>query len=192
MLAKAIAETPFPSSGETARVRDIVREMDRIAIGAVLFVCAALNVIPAPPGLSLFFGAPMLLVAVLQGLRKPLWLPAVIMERQITRLTFDRYKSTLQAWLDRAGKWLTHGYTWHQDALRSRIIDWFIVALALGVMIPLPFTAMLPAAAACLITFGRLEGDGRLVGVGIASGVVALGITSVMVFGTIRLISLIF
>ena len=63
----------------------------------------------------------------------------------------------------------------------DRISGWIIFLLSLTIMIPLPFTAILPALAVCIMTLGLIERDAAWLAVGaLVSALAALVLVSVI------------
>lgn len=152
------------------------------AFSVLLFLFAAINVIPAIPGTSSLLGLPLVFLAGQRLRNRPARLPRSLMRAPIP---VDRFRRVL-AWIiphieaieryirPRDGFALTPGAT--------RLIDVWVMIISLSVLIPLPFTAIFPAFCLCLIALGRMERDGRLVIAGGILGVGAVGISGVMLY----------
>ena len=153
------------------------------ALPALLLVCAAVNVVPAPPGLSAILGIPLVLLSLQRVLGFGVHVPAWMRRKSIQRTTAQRMLDRARPWIRAAEERLRHRWaSLTSDRVRPAL-DWIILALALTVLIPFPFTAMLPAFSVCLISFGLLEKDGIFVAVGCALGTVALMVIASIFYG---------
>jgi hypothetical protein len=191
-LSRVLSGIPFPADGDRATIREFSNLLDDLALSVAIFFFAAINIIPAPPGTSLFLGIPLVILAFRKAVGSSLWLPSFIMNAGVSRFRFLKYKEILTRWIGRAELYIKPRQNWFKAPYAANIIDWFTVILALCVLIPLPFTAILPAICICMITLGRLEGDGRCISFGSALGLVAITIAFLMVYGSGRLAMLMF
>ncbi|TBV74717.1 exopolysaccharide biosynthesis protein [Pseudoxanthomonas winnipegensis] len=117
------------------------------------------------PGVSTVFGAGILLVGVCRLLRRPLWLPARLRERQ---LPADRLRSALgrgMVWVGRLQKISRpHRLPALVDSRPAETVnDAGLVLGALLLMAPfgfVPFSNTLPALAILLLAIGLMQRDG--------------------------------
>jgi len=191
-VSKILAGMPYPTDGDDARISDFVNTLDKLAYSVAIFFFAALNAIPAPPGTSLFLGIPLVILAMLKVLGASLWLPAFIMRAQVTRARYKTSRESLLKLIRRIERHVGPRGRWHKTPIASKTLDVVTLGLSLCVLIPLPFTAILPAVSICVITLGRMEKDGRCIAVGLIMGASAAVICSTMIYGSGRLIALIF
>jgi hypothetical protein len=191
-LSKIIASMPFPSSGEVATVSDFVESMDRLAFSVAIFFFAALNVIPAPPGASLFLGIPLVILALQKVFGFPFWLPNFIMRASVSRSRYRSVRESLLKGVRRIEQQVKPRGSWAQKAVPSQILDITVVVLSLCVLIPLPFTAILPALSICIITLGRMEQDAYCITAGLVLGAISATLCATMIYGSGKLFLLIF
>lgn len=184
------AITAGPS--DRVSISEIIDGLGRLATSIAMLFFAALNVVPAPPGTSLFFGMPLVIAAWQNMTGRPLWLPRFILDMRLSKSHLETFLEKLNAGLDRAHRVIRKRGHWFHGASASLLIRASLFLLALVVLIPLPFTAMLPAFAICVITLGRIEGDGIMISIGLFLGAIAVFIVSTMLYASIRLVSLLF
>ena len=143
-LSELIRALPFPGGDQKASVSDITRDMDTLAHNLVIFLLAALGVIPAPPGTSALIGVPLMIVAVQKALHLPLKLPGPVMRARLSRSRFEGARTRILSWLSSSESFVTPRPGWHHRRSANVMLDWSVVALSIGMLIPLPLTAMLP------------------------------------------------
>lgn len=161
---------------ERIAVADLLAAMQDRAIGALMFVFAVPNVLPAPPGLSAILGAPLIFLAVQLtfGLRP--WLPQLIARRSMSRADFAALTARIGPWLERAERLLRPRLSGLARPPAERLVGAVCLVLAVLLFLPIPLGNMLPALAICLFALGILERDGLwiLAGAATAAGAVAL------------------
>jgi hypothetical protein len=135
------------------------------AFGVLILILAIPSIFPAPPGVSIVFGLPLVLLTfqMLIG-RRCIWLPAPVRKRQVS-------KSQIESLLTKS-MLIT---TWFERMLRARLpilvgseyarrgIGLVSFPLAVIVLLPIPFANSLPSAAIALIAAGLVEEDGLAV-----------------------------
>jgi len=191
-LSRILSGLPFPGSSGIASLGCITSAFDRLAFNVAIFLFAALNVVPAPPGTSFFLGIPLVIIAFRKAIGLSFWLPARLLQVQVTRERYDSFRTFVLRWMVRVEKHVRPRGQWHRHPAIGRGLDWIVAILSLCILIPLPFTAILPAVSVCIITLGRLEWDGLLIKAGLLSGAMAFIICILMVYGSARLFILAF
>lgn len=191
-LSQTLKDAPFPGADEHATVAELTRTLDDLAHSAAIFFLAALGLIPAPPGLTVLIGIPLIIVCIQKASGLPLKLPRFIMRARVSRGRYEAVRSRLSSWLASAERWVKPSGAWQSRSGVDLTLDCFVILLAIGMMIPLPFTAMLPSLCICIITLGRLEADGRWVAAGLIGGMVSMTFVVAMVFATAKLLSMAF
>ena len=132
------------------------------AFGAMMFVFAAPNLIPNPPGTSLILGLPLLFLTIQLVLgRKTIWLPASVREREIPRQFASFFLNRVPPVLARFEGVLKPRYKFLAGTdLATRLIGLVAMPLALILLLPLPFVHMLPGAAMTCFAIALAERDG--------------------------------
>lgn len=173
-------------------VRHLILALGVHAFPAGIFFFAALNVVPAVPGTSLILGMPLVILCFRKLAGYDFWLPRIIMDMQIRKETLDRFHSVVRPYLNRVRIYLHPNAQWLHHPVLSRCIDLIIFFLSISVLVPLPFTAMLPALCICLMSLGLMQRDYRWVIAGSSLGFLALIIVWAVLYGSTRLITLLY
>lgn len=162
----------------------------RVALGdrsfaALLAFFAAINLLPLPPGTTLFLGPPLMIISAQMVLGQgKVWLPRRILDRSIGASQFRSMTGRLMPrllWLEKLVK--PRLWPFSSNKAADRILG--VIAFVLGtvVTLPIPFGNWMPAFAIFLISLGISERDGVLLIAGLAAAAVAFAII-VLIFGT--------
>jgi hypothetical protein len=152
------------------------------AWGGLLFIFAAINVLPLPPGTSAFFALPILIISaqMVFGRTSP-WFPALIDRRGVKKQELERLISKmgwLEARVERVFKPRLPSLT---GPTATRIIGLACFLLALVAAIPVPLFHIAPAGAVVLFGLALIYRDGALVIVAAAAGVLSLVIDALII-----------
>jgi len=160
----------------TVSIGDIIAALHDRAIGALLLVFAMPNILPMPPGVSTFLGAPLLFLTAQLALGRDPWLPAGLAARRIQRAQFAAVVERIAPWIARAERLLKPRLT----ALTRPPFEYVIGVICLGLSIilflPIPMGNIPPAIAICIFALGVLQRDGAWVLLGLVSAAGALAI----------------
>lgn len=189
-LSEILRELADEPGRERVSVGDILTTMSGRASAALLFLFAAPNVIPAPPGTSALLGLPMIYLASQMMLRRQPWLPGVIAARSMRIDDFAALVNRAVPMLARAERMLRPRFLVLVNPTAERIIGGFCLILALVVALPIPLGNMLPAFAVSVLALGFLERDGLWVIIGAVLGLLSLVVVSGVVWAAVK--SLIF
>jgi hypothetical protein len=167
---------------------DLALKLHARAWGGLLVIFAAINVIPLPPGASIFFAIPLLIVSAHMAFgRASPWFPARIDRRGVTKEELSRLVEKME-WLEvRVERMLKPRLARLTGSAATRLIGF--VCFILSWMTMLPIVHVAPAAVIVLFGLALIYRDGALVIVAaaasligaiiafflISSGVVALG-----------------
>ncbi|HVW56654.1 MAG TPA: exopolysaccharide biosynthesis protein [Rhizobiaceae bacterium] len=168
----------------------VTMEEVRLALGdrslaALLAFFAAINLLPLPPGTTLFLGPPLMIISAQMVLGQgKVWLPRRILDRSIGASQFRSMTDRLMPrllWLEKLVKPRLWPFSSNQAA--DRILG--VIAFVLGtvVTLPIPFGNWMPAFAIFLISLAISERDGVFLAAGLVAAVVAFAII-VLIFGT--------
>jgi hypothetical protein len=173
------------------RLSDIVRSLDTTqnlsiaalvdslgerAMGALMFIFAVPNIIPAPPGTSSVLGLPLVILTFqLMIGRQSLWLPEAIRRRSIDAGLVSRFVARALPVLSRFEKILKPrlGPLVISNAA-ERVIGFVAFGLAVILFLPIPLMNIPAAIAIALLSLGLAERDGLFVLLGYAAGVACL------------------
>jgi hypothetical protein len=141
-------------------------------------------VLPLPPGTSIFFAVPLMIVSaqMVIGRASP-WFPARIDRRGVTKSELGRLISKM-AWLEkRVERIFKPRLGTLTGRAAARLIGLFCFLLALIAAIPIPLFHIAPAAAIVLFGLALIYRDGALVIVAAVAGVMSI-LLDVMVIGS--------
>lgn len=187
------AERPLPLS---QRLEQIIAETgpDRLSFtelaarlhgrawGGLLFIFAAINVLPLPPGTSAFFAIPILLVAgqMVFGRASP-WFPARLDRRGVTKNELKRLIGKI-GWLEaRVERLFKPRLPQLTGGTAARLIGAVCFCLALIAAVPIPLFHVAPAAAIVLFGLALIYRDGALVIVAAIAAVLSVGFDALIV-----------
>jgi hypothetical protein len=163
-----------------ATIRDALGDR---SFAALLVFFAAFNLLPLPPGATLVFGLPLVLITgqMVAGYRTA-WLPRALLGRSIGAERFRRMIDTFTPQLERLEKLVKpRRWPFATPQASDRVIGVIGLVLAIAVTLPIPFGNWLPAFAIALIGLSLSERDGVFLAGGIAIGVVALAVIGVVI-----------
>lgn len=183
-ILRRIADDP---ALERVSIGDIVAAMPGRATAALLFLFAAPNAIPTPPGTSALLGLPMIYLASQMMLQRKPWLPKLVAERSIRMTEFVALVNRAVPLLTRAERMLRPRLAPLVSPAAEVAIGAFCLLLALSVALPIPLGNMLPALAVSILALGVLERDGLWVLIGGAVGAGSLVVVSGVVWAAIKI-----
>ncbi len=167
-------------------VGDLLAVLGDRALGALMFVFAVPNVLPAPPGTSAILGLPLLFLAVQVTFARRPWLPALITRRSMSREDFHQLVRRIAPWLERAEKLLRPRFSFLALPPMEQCIGLICLLLALILALPIPLGNMLPALAISLMALGLVERDGVWIGIGLLMTALAVVVVSGVVFALVK------
>jgi hypothetical protein len=142
-------------------IGDVLNAFGDRAFGALMLLFAAPNMLPLPPGMSTFLGAPLLFItAQLMLGRSILWMPPFIRDRSISRDFFALLTAKLSPILHRAERFLRPRMGMLLHPVPERIVGAACLLLAIILLLPIPFGNIPPAFAIAAFSLGILERDG--------------------------------
>ena len=147
-----------------------------------LFIFAAINVLPLPPGTSSFFALPLLIVSaqLVFGRATP-WFPARLDRRGVTKQELKKLVDKMQ-WLEvRAERLFRPRLPTLTGPTAARVIGLVSFLLALAAAIPIPLFHVAPAAAILLFGLALIYRDGALVIAGAVATVGAIVVDALII-----------
>jgi hypothetical protein len=150
----------------------------------LLFLFAAINLLPLPPGSSAILGLPPLIIAaqMIVGQSK-VWLPDFILKRPISAGRFRQIVTRLTPWLRRAEALVKPRLWPFPMTLADRMIGLIAFALSILLVAPIPFGNWLPAFAIALYGLALSERDGIVLSAAVLVTLAALGVIGA-IFGS--------
>lgn len=186
---------PLPLSEQLARIvhqdgpdrlsfSDLAAHLQWRAWGGLLLIFAAINVLPLPPGTSMFFAVPLLIVSaqMIIGRESP-WFPARLDRRGVSRQLLARLVDKInwaEVRVERIFKPRLPGLT---GAIAARFIGLVCFLLALLAAIPIPLFHVAPAAAIILFGLALIYRDGALVVVAAIAAVLSV-LVDILIIGS--------
>ena len=160
----------------------LATELHSRAWGGLLFIFAAINVLPLPPGTSAFFALPILIVSaqMVFGRASP-WFPARLDRRGVTKEELHRLVGKIE-WLElRVERIFKPRLPQLTGPTAARLIGLVCFLLALIAAIPVPLFHIAPAAAIVLFGLALIYRDGALVIVAAIAGAMSLAIDALII-----------
>ncbi len=168
-----IADDPDP----VVTIGEIVHRLGRRSFGALLFIFAAPNWLPLPPGSSTFLAVPLLLLApqIAVGIRGP-WLPRFVDERKIRRSDLGGAFHRLIPALQRVEKVSRPRLIFLFGPIGDRLIGLTATLLAMVLVLPIFLGNMAPAAAIAAFGLAMIQRDGYLALAGYVISAISVGL----------------
>lgn len=163
-LSKRLAQIVAEPGADRLSFSELAKQLHARAWGGLLLIFAAINVLPLPPGTSVFFAIPLLLVSgqMLFGRDSP-WFPARIDRRGVTKQELQRLIGKME-WVEvRVERIFKPRLASLTGPTAARVIGLVCFLLALVAAIPVPLFHVAPAAAIVLFGLALIYRDGALV-----------------------------
>ena len=152
------------------------------AWGGLLFIFAAINMLPLPPGTSAFFALPILIVSaqMVFGRTSP-WFPGRLDRRGVTKQELGRLVGKIH-WLEsRVERIFKPRLSRLTGPNAARLIGVVCFLLALVAAIPIPLFHVAPAAAILLFGLALIYRDGALVIAASVAAALAIAVDALIV-----------
>lgn len=175
-LLADIADDPDP----TVTVGEIVHRLGRRSFGALLFIFAAPNWLPLPPGSSTFLAAPLLFLGpqIAIGIHRP-WLPRFVDGRRLERAKLAGALRRLVPTLERIEKVSAPRLVFLFGPVGDRVIGLTVTLLALVLLLPIWLGNMAPGAAIAVFGLALVQRDGILALIGYAITALSIGLLAI-------------
>ncbi|HET9145940.1 MAG TPA: exopolysaccharide biosynthesis protein [Sphingomicrobium sp.] len=170
-----IVEEPGP---DRLTFSELATQLHARAWGGLLVIFAAINVIPLPPGASIFFAVPLIIVTAQMAFgRASPWFPARIDRRGVTKEELRRLIAKME-WIEvRVERMFKPRLATLTGPTATRLIG--IVCFILALMTMLPIVHVAPAAVIVLFGLALIYRDGALI---IAAAVTTLVGAAIAIF----------
>jgi hypothetical protein len=161
-LSQRLAQIVAEEGPDRLTFSDLALKLNTRAWGGLLVIFAAINVIPLPPGASIFFAIPLLIVSAQMAFgRASPWFPARIDRRGVTKEELRRLIAKME-WLEvRVERMFKPRAPTLTGRTATRLIGLACFLLALLTMLPVVHVA--PAAVIVLFGLALIYRDGALV-----------------------------
>lgn len=181
-LSQRLKQIIDESDAERLSFTDLAAKLQSRAWGGLLFIFAAINVLPLPPGTSVFFAIPLMIVSAQMVLgRSSPWFPARIDRRGVRKIELQRLIAKIQGVEARIERVLKPRLASLTGSAATRVIGLICFLLALLAAIPIPLFHMAPAAAILIYGLALVYRDGAVVIVAAAATVLGLIVDALLV-----------
>jgi hypothetical protein len=181
-LSQRLAQIVAEGGPDRLSFSELARQLHARAWGGLLFIFAAINMLPLPPGTSAFFALPILIVSaqMVFGRTSP-WFPGRLDRRGVTKQELGRLVGKIH-WLERrVERIFKPRLSRLTGPTAARLIGAVCFLLALIAAIPIPLFHVAPAAAILLFGLALIYRDGALVIAAAVAAVLALAVDALIV-----------
>lgn len=181
-LSQRLAQIVKETNDERLSFTELAAQLDSRAWGGLLFIFAAINVLPLPPGTSVFFAIPLMIVSVQMVLgRSSPWFPTRIDRRGVKKTELERLIAKITGLEARIERVLKPRMASLTAPAATRLIGVVCFLLAILAAIPIPLFHMAPAAAILLFGLALIYRDGVVVIVAAIAAVLSLAVNALLV-----------
>ena len=181
-LSQRLAEIIAADGPDRLTFSKLAAQLHSRAWGGLLFIFAAINVLPLPPGPSAFFALPMLIVSAQMVLgRASPWFPNRLERRGVTKQELGRLVGKIEWFEVRIERLFKPRLARLTGPTATRVIGAVCFLLALIAAIPIPLFHVAPAAAIVLFGLALIYRDGALVVVAVVAAVLSLVLDALIV-----------
>jgi hypothetical protein len=181
-LSQRLARIVEEKGPDRLSFTELARQLHSRAWGGLLFIFAAINCLPLPPGTSAFFALPILLVSgqMVMGRTSP-WFPGRLDRRGVTKQELQRLISKI-SWLEaRVERIFKPRLGRLTGPAATRVIGIVCFLLALVAAIPVPLFHVAPAGAIVLFGLALIYRDGALVVAAAVAAVLAIAVDALII-----------
>ena len=181
-LSRRLAQIIEETEAERLSFTDLAAQLQSRAWGGLLFIFAAINVLPLPPGTSVFFAIPLIIVSaqMVNGRASP-WFPARIDRRGVRKSELERLVAKMHGFEARIERVFKPRLGKLTGPTATRLIGLACLFLALLAAIPIPLFHMAPAAAILLFGLALIYRDGAVVIAAAIAGLLSLAANALLV-----------
>ena len=181
-LSQRLAQIIESNAAERLSFTDLAAQLHSRAWGGLLFIFAAINVLPLPPGTSVFFAIPLMIVSAQMVLgRASPWFPAWINRRGVRKTEIERLIAKVQGVEAQIERVLKPRLARLTGPTATRLIGLVCLLLALLAAVPIPLFHIAPAAAILLFGLALIYRDGALVISAAVAAVLSLAVDALLV-----------
>ena len=161
-MSQRLAQIVAEDGPDRLSFTELAKQLHARAWGGLLVIFAAINVIPLPPGASVFFAIPLIIITAQMAFgRASPWFPARIDRRGVTKHDLGRLIEKME-WLEvRVERILKPRLAMLTSPTATRLIG--IVCFVLALLTTLPIVHVAPAAVIVLFGLALIYRDGALV-----------------------------
>jgi hypothetical protein len=189
-LSKQLEQIVRSLGSDRLSFTELAQKLQARAWGGLLFIFAAINVLPLPPGTSAFFALPIMIVSaqMLFGCASP-WFPAKIDRRGVTKSELERLIGKVGWFERRVERVFTPRLARLTGPAASRAIGLICLLLALVAAIPVPLFHVAPAVAILIFGLALIYRDGALVIAGAIAATLAIILDALIIGSGVAVLS---
>ena len=189
-LSQRLAQIIAEHGPDRLTFSELSAKLHSRAWGGLLLIFAAINVLPLPPGTSVFFALPLLIVAaqMVMGRSSP-WFPAKLDRRGVTKELLAKLigkMAWVEARIERIFKPRLPGLT---GPAAARVIGLICFLLALIAAIPVPLFHVAPAVAIVMFGLALIYRDGALVIAAAVAAVLSIAVDALIIGSSVVALS---
>ena len=189
-LSQRLAQIIAEHGPDRLTFSELAAKLHSRAWGGLLLIFAAINVLPLPPGTSVFFALPLLIVSaqMVMGRSTP-WFPAKLDRRGVTKELLAKLigkMAWIEARIERIFKPRLPGLT---GPAATRVIGLICFLLALIAAIPVPLFHVAPAVAIVMFGLALIYRDGALVIAAAVAAVLSIAVDALIIGSSVVALS---
>ena len=179
-LSQRLTQIADEDGSDRLSFSDLALKLQARAWGGLLVIFAAINVIPLPPGMNIFFAIPLMIVSaqMVFGRTTP-WFPAKIERRGVTKDELHRLIAKIEWVESRIERMFKPRLASLTGRTATRLIG--VVCFTLAIFAMLPIVHVAPAAVIVLFGLGLVYRDGALVIVAAIAGLVGAVVAAFLI-----------
>lgn len=178
LLEKIVREHPH----ESLALSDLAEMLHYRSWGGLLLIFASINMLPLPPGASMFTGIPILVISAQMALgRSAPWFPAKFDRRGLKMDELKKLIEKLQPLETRIERIFRPRLPRLSGQTAGRVIGAICFFLSLLVVTPIPVVHIAPAAAVALFGLSLVYRDGVLVILAALAGLLSLVVSAILI-----------
>lgn len=174
-------------AGDCISIDNLTATLGSKCFAGLLFLLAAPNMFPTPPFVDMALSIPLMILSaqLAFGVRRP-WLPGWILRREVSTARFAAIVERLGPVTRRVEIVLKRRLDRLTGIVAHRLIGLLCFALAVMLILPVPFGNAAPGAAISLFALGLLNRDGIAVLAGAAAAIGSAIILASFGYGAFR------
>jgi hypothetical protein len=178
LLDKIVREHPH----ESLAMSDLAELLHYRSWGGLLLIFASINMLPLPPGASMFTGLPILVISAQMALGRPApWFPARLDRRGLKMDELKKLIEKLRPLEIRIERIFRPRLLRLSGQRAGRIIGAICFLLSLIVVVPIPIVHIAPAAAVALFGLSLVYRDGVVVVAAALAGLLSLIVSGILI-----------
>lgn len=175
-LSQMLRELAERQDQEKVTIRCIREALADRSFATFLILTCLINLLPFPPGTTIVLGVPIVIVAVQMVVgAKTIWLPDFFLRMSLSQKAFHKMTTRIIPGLEKIERWVKpRNWPFSSAKQAERIIGVWALILGIAVVIPIPFGNWLPAFACAICGAALSERDGKLLAIGVVTGILSI------------------